>query len=385
MAAKTVLIAGATGVVGQAAVEHFTALKDWTTIALSRRRPDISPGRPFHHIPVDLRDAEACRAMVQALPDVTHVVYAALFEKPGLVEGWRDPEQMATNLAMLRNLLEPLAARSGSLRHISLLQGTKAYGIHIHRIAVPARERWPRDPHENFYWLQEDYLREVSERHRFGTTIFRPQVVFGEAVGVAMNLIPVIGAYAAICREEGAPFSFPGGPAYVLEAVDARLMAKALAWAAEAPEARNETFNITNGDVFVWQNVWPVIADELGVETGPDRPMPMAEIMPAKAQVWDRIVAKHGLKPLPLPALLGQSHHYADFCFAYGAQHRPPPALVSTIKIRQAGFADCIDTEDMFRDLFRNLAAKRILPPTRGMQAARPVQEQPDSASRSLT
>jgi hypothetical protein len=35
---------------------------------------------------------------------------------------------------------------------------------------------------------------------------------------------------------------------------------------------------------------------------------------------------------------------------------------VSTIKLRQAGFADCIDTEDMFRDWFRILARRRILP-----------------------
>ena len=368
MAVKTVLIAGASGVVGHAAVEHFTSLDGWTTIALSRRRPEISPDRSYQHIPLDLQDAEACRAAVVAMPEITHLVYTALYEKPGLVEGWRNPEQMATNLAMLRNLLEPLAERSGSLRHVSLLQGTKAYGIHIHRIAVPARERWPRDPHENFYWLQEDYLREASSRHGFGMTIFRPQVVFGDVVGVAMNLTPVIGAYAAICREEGLPFSYPGGPAYVLEATDARLMAKALAWAAEAPCARNETFNITNGDVFVWQNVWPAIARALSVEPGPDRPISMAEFLPTKADVWDRIVAKHGLKPIPLPSLLGESHHYADFTFAYGAQHRPPPALVSTIKIRQAGFAECIDTEDMFRDLFRSLAAKRILPPMRGMQ-----------------
>jgi len=40
-----------------------------------------------------------------------------------------------------------------------------------------------------------------------------------------------------------------------------------------------------------------------------------------------------------------------------------PPALVSTIKLRQAGFSDCIDTEDMFRELFAQLVAKRILPP----------------------
>jgi hypothetical protein len=155
-------------------------------------------------------------------------------------------------------------------------------------------------------------------------------------------------------------------------------MAKALTWAAEAPTARNETFNITNGDVFVWQNVWPSIAKELGVEPGPDKSLSMAEFLPSKAETWSRVVERYGLKSIPLPALLGESHHYADFTFAYGAQHRPPPALVSTIKLRQAGFGDCIDTEDMFRDLFRSLAAKRILPPTRGMQvssAQRPSKE----------
>ncbi|WP_342642499.1 NAD-dependent epimerase/dehydratase family protein [Rhodoligotrophos ferricapiens] len=362
MAAKRVLIAGATGVIGQAALAHFASSDDWEVIALSRRRPDIAGH--FRHVSVDLGNAEACRSALHDLPEISHLIYAALYEKPGLVQGWRDKEQMATNLAMLQNLITPLVAKSGALRHVSLLQGTKAYGAHIHRIAVPARERWPRDPHENFYWLQEDYLREASARHGFDMTIFRPQVVFGEAIGVAMNLIPVIGAYAAICREEGLPFSYSGGPAYVLEAIDARLLARALAWAAEAPTARNETFNITNGDVFVWQNVWPAIADELGVEIGPDTPFSMAEFLSGKQATWERITAKYGLKPIPLPALLGQSHHYADFTFAYGAKNRPPPALVSTIKIRKAGFADCIDTEDMFRELFRSLAARRILPPT---------------------
>ena len=42
--------------------------------------------------------------------------------------------------------------------------------------------------------------------------------------------------------------------------------------------------------------------------------------------------------------LLGESHHYADIVFAYGIKEAIPPALLSTIKIRQAGFQDCIDT-----------------------------------------
>ena len=59
---------------------------------------------------LDLRDGAACRAASDTLVGVTHVVYAALFEKPGLIPGWREQDQMATNLAMMRNLMDPLLA-----------------------------------------------------------------------------------------------------------------------------------------------------------------------------------------------------------------------------------------------------------------------------------
>ena len=39
------------------------------------------------------------------------------------------------------------------------------------------------------------------------------------------------------------------------------------------------------------------------------------------------------------------------------------PVLVSTIKLRQAGFHECVDTEDMFRRLFARMQARRLLPP----------------------
>ena len=362
MPVKTILIAGATGVVGHAALAHFARLPDWQVLALSRRTPEMPAGARCRHIPVDLGDARACARLGDALAGVTHVVYAALYEKPGLVAGWRERDQMQANLAMLRNLMGPLAAQAKALRHVSLLQGTKAYGVHLHPVPVPARERQPRDAHENFYWLQEDELRGLAARHGFGFTIFRPQLVFGDVVGVAMNLIPVIGAYAAIRREEGLPFSYPGGPSNILEATDARLLARALHWASEAPTARNETFNVTNGDVFVWRNVWPAIADALGVQPGPDEPMSIAEYLPRKADVWQRIVARSGLRRLSMSDLLGESHHYADFCFGHRARAAPPPVIVSTIRLRQAGFADCIDTEDMFRELFRDMAQQRLLP-----------------------
>lgn len=358
--AKTVLVAGASGVIGQAATGAFAQAGDWRVVSLSRRAPPAA-GPNHRHVALDLTDPDRCRAALSEIGPVSHLVFTALYEKPDIVQGWRDPEQMAVNLAMLRNLLDPLA-ESGALEHVSILQGTKAYGVHIRPFPVPARESWPRHPHENFYWLQEDHLRDRAAAYGFGFSIFRPQIVFGTAVGVAMNIVPVLGVYAAMRREEGLPFSYPGGPDYVLEATCAELMGRALLWAAESPAARNEIFNITNGDVFVWRNIWPRLAEYLGMETGPDTPMSVADYITERADLWDRIVARHGLAPNTLEALVGHSHRYADFCMAHGASRPPAPVLVSTIKLRQAGFGDCIDTEEMFRRQIATLRAERILP-----------------------
>jgi nucleoside-diphosphate-sugar epimerase len=255
---------------------------------------------------------------------------------------------MDTNLAMLRNLMDPLSQSATGLKHVSLLQGTKAYGVHLHPIRIPARERFPRDPHENFYWLQEDYVRAKSARDGWAFTIWRPQLIVGPNYGVVMNLPPIIGAFAAICREEGRPFGFPGGASWVWEAVDTRLVADALVWGATAANAKGETFNLTNGEVFEWRDLWPSFAEVLGVRPSPDHPVRLAEFLPAKADVWDRIVAKHGLRKVPMSELVGESHHYADFCFAYGTTSAPPPAFVSTVKIKQAGFVQVYDIEETF-------------------------------------
>ena len=361
MAGK-VLVAGASGVVGSSAIQEFID-GGWEVISISRRPPlQARSSRALHHLAIDLQDSDSSDEALRALRGVTHVVFAAVSESPGLVEGWQDSRQMETNLSMLRNCLDPII-RGSSLEHVSIMQGTKAYGAHLHPIDIPARERSPRDPHESFYWHQEDYLTDSAARNGFSYTIMRPSMIMGGAYGAAMNLAPVLGAYAAICREEGLPFAFPGGPSWILEAVDSRVLAKAFTWAARAPEAKNQHFNITNGDVFEWRSVWPAIADVLGIETGPDSPRSLAKFLPERSATWDRVVAKYGLRPISLEALLGESHHMSDFLFAYGAPQAPPPAFISTIKIRKAGFTETCDTEDMFRYWLSNLIDRGILPP----------------------
>jgi nucleoside-diphosphate-sugar epimerase len=331
-------------------------------VALSRRTPEVDSTRRFRHLSVDLRDREGAARALAGAGEVTHLVYAALYEKPGLVPGWLERDQMDTNLAMLRNCLEPLLERH-SLRHVTLLQGTKAYGIHVHPMPIPARERAPRDQHENFYWLQEDYLIERAREYGFAWTILRPQLIIGRPWGVAMNLAPIIGVYAALRREQGRPFSFPGGVSYVWEAVDARLVAEVIEWAGSSPAAVNEHFNVTNGDVFEWRNLWPGIAEVLGIETGPDEPQSMVEFLSAdKEEQWRRVQERHGLRRIPLADIVGESHHYADFCFAYGATEPPSPAFSSRIKLQRAGFTGCYDTQETFEHWLRDLIGRRVIP-----------------------
>jgi nucleoside-diphosphate-sugar epimerase len=364
---KRVLVLGASGVVGHAATERFLRDDEFDVTAVSRRRPDLPERHGYAHLSVDLRDADAVAAAVRGAGPITHVVYAALFEKTELIAGWVDGEQIDTNRLMFANVLDALRVARAPVRHVSILQGTKAYGYHIGKMRVPGKESQPRVGHGNFYWAQEDLLLAAARETEFSYTIFRPQFIFGGVLGAAMNLIPVIGVYAALCREIGRPFSFPGGAPYVAEAVDSRLLADALHWAATSPAARDETFNVTNGDVFEWRDLWDAFARALEVESGPDRPLSMADWLPEQEAIWQRIVQRRGLRALSLREILGLSHQYADDAFAYTRDGSPlksrsDPVFLSTVKLRQAGFGNCIDTEQMFSYWFARLRAERILP-----------------------
>lgn len=356
----TVLIAGASGLVGTAAANSF-AHAGWQVIALSRRTPELITHPAVQHLALDLQDSQACADACLSLQAVTHVVYAAVYELPGLMPGWSDPHQIETNGQMLRNLIEPLCQQA-NLQHVSLLQGTKAYGAAIGPIRVPARESQPRVEHPNFYWLQEDYLHAKAAQCGFTTTLFRPQLIVGPNHGVVMNLPPVVGVYAAMRKAQGLPLTFPGGPDWVWEATDARLCGDACLWAAQTPVAAGETYNLTNGEVFSWRDMWPAIADTLKIEAGEDETFSIASYLTQRQDLWSAIVKQHQLQPLSLAQVLGESHHYADLAFGYGLDQSPPPTFVSTVKIRQAGFNAVYNSEESFCYWLRDLQQRNILP-----------------------
>jgi nucleoside-diphosphate-sugar epimerase len=361
MSDKRVVVAGATGLVGNAALRHFGSSGECEVIALSRRKPrDLYGAR---HVQIDLTDAAQCAGSAPQLQGATHLVYAALYETPDLVDGWRDQRQIRTNDLMLRNLMAVLEPAAPALRHVALLQGTKAYGVHVRALRVPAREgRSEMYEQPNFYWAQENFLRELQQDKAWYWSILRPVLIVGETIGGAMDLIPPLGVYAAMLREQGRALDYPGGAARVSQAVDVDLLARAIAWAGEADAACNEAFNVTNGDVFTWENVWPAIADTLDMKPGVAVPLSLAATYPQWIAPWDILRRKYGLVAPELEAFVGLSFQYADYSMRYGQTEPGPPSIVSTVKINQAGFTEMMDTEDMFRKWFRQARWSRLLP-----------------------
>jgi nucleoside-diphosphate-sugar epimerase len=365
---KTVLVVGASGLIGHAAAAQFSMEPGWNVVGVSRRVPTDLPGVTLRS--VDLLDRSSCLATFGALSGVTHVVYAAVDEAPGLVAGWFDGQSIARNESILRNVIDGLAAAGAALEHVTLLQGSKAYGVHspdpvVSDARLPLRERDPLRPHANFYFVQEEFLAERRRGAGWSITILRPTVVYGGAQGTNMNLVPVIGAYAALLREAGKPLHFPKewGVPSLAEAVDAGLLARAIVWSATSPRARGEVFNVTNGDTYAWRNVWPSIAGAFGMEAGDPAPISFADWMPRQASAWERLVARYHLNaPSDIMAFVGMnSLVYADMLVREPSEPRPP-ILNSTIKIREAGFADCMDTEDMFVQWFDRLQQSGVLP-----------------------
>ncbi len=112
----------------------------------------------------------------------------------------------------------------------------------------------------NFYYDPEDLLRVHQQGNDWAFTALRPEAVCGFATGNPMNLLTVIAVYAAISKELGIPLRFPGPEAAyraLYQVSSADILAEAVDWAGTSPVARNGIFNITNGDYFRWQHMWP--------------------------------------------------------------------------------------------------------------------------------
>ncbi len=349
-AGKVVLVTGVHGVSGRAAAEAWAAVPGTKVYGLSRRTAEVPEG--VVSIAADLMDRASLAEALKDVRGVTHVVFGAYLWQPTPVE------HVTANVVILRNLLDVVEESSSALEHVAFYQGGKAYGADLGPFKTPAREDDLRLMPPNFYYAQEDLLRERQKGKQWTWTALRPEGTLGFGLGNPMNLGMSIAVYATICKELGLPFRFPGTEgAYraLYQLTSADILAKATIWSGQSDAAKNEIFNITNGDYIRWQHLWPRIGKMFGLEVAEPVPTPLTVYMSDKGPLWAEIVRKYKLQPLPFEQVA--SWQFADAIFRLDYDN-----ISSTIKARQAGFHDCIDTEAMFAEFFAGLRRERIIP-----------------------
>ncbi|MEM1276505.1 MAG: SDR family oxidoreductase [Pseudomonadota bacterium] len=347
---KTALIVGATGVVGRNLLKYLLPQDDWNVVAVSRRAPGVEGD--YRHISVDLLDPADCAAKLSAVNGITHIFYTAYVER----ENWA--ATVAPNVEMLANLMNVAEPANPDLQHINLMHGTKWYGNHLGPFKTPASEDDPRHMPPNFYYDQQDLIVDLQRGKSWTWSSARPHGICGFAIGNPMNLVMVVAVYAVISKVLGLPLRHPGSRANasaLYQVTDSTHLAKAVQWMSTSEAAANEPFNITNGDIFRWENMWPAFADYFEMDLAEPQQIDLPLMMADKSDLWSSLVAKHGLQSIPFQQLVGWN--YGSFVFT------PEFDIISSMtKARTHGFHDTIDSKKMFLRLFDQLRAERVIP-----------------------
>lgn len=354
MSDRVALVVGVSGIVGQN-LASLLVERGWQVLGLAR---NPLPQAGVTPIQADLQQIDSLKeALAGQKP--THVFLSTWLRQP------TEAENIRVNGGMVRNLLQAVAP-AGTVEHVALVTGLKHYLGPFENYGkgklpqTPFREEQGRLPVENFYYAQEDEVFVAAQRDGFTWSVHRPHTVIGYALGNAMNMGVTLAVYASLCKEAGTPTIFPGSSAQwhgLSDMTDARILAKHLLWAATTDAAKNQDFNIVNGDVFRWSWMWERLANFFGLEAAPfeGQGVPLEQQLASAAPSWKAIAEKYGLREPNIARLVSAWHTDADL-------GRPIEVVTDMSKSRRLGFLDFQPTDDSFFDLFTRLREDRIIP-----------------------
>jgi nucleoside-diphosphate-sugar epimerase len=350
------LVVGATGIAGRGVSQEL--LDAGARVhGLSRHRDGVIAG--VEHIAADLLDPASLNKAVSTIKP-SHVYMTAWSRRA------TEQENIRVNAGMVRTVLEAVAP-ARSVKHVALVTGLKHYlgpfesylrgGV---APPTPLREEQPRLDLPNFYYSQEDELYAAANRDGFTWSVHRPHTIIGKAIGNAMNMGSTLAAYASICKELGRSFKFPGSAAQwngLSDMTDARMLGKQLVWASTTDIAKNEAYNIVNGDIFRWSWLWPRIAKWFGVtwEGFEGAPVPLEGQMTNDGEAWKKMATKYDLVEPDLSRVASPWHTDLDM-------GRPIEVMTDMALSRKLGFHVYQNTEEAFHDLFATLRAEKVIP-----------------------
>eukprot|EP00249_Psilotum_nudum_P013421 c24323_g1_i1 orf=103-1293(+) len=364
---KIALVVGATGIVGNSLVEILsrpdTPGGPWKVYGVARRpKPDwFVDSSSVEYIQCDVLNRKETLDKISPLTDVTHLFWVTWVSRA------TEEENCTDNGCMLQNVLHVLLTNAPNFQHICLQTGGKHYSgpfslagkIHIHE--PPFHEEMPRLPVPNFYYTLEDIVFDAA-RTKTGLTwsVHRPAAIYGFSPGSLMNLVGTLCVYAAICKREGMPFRYPGNHVTwdtVTSVSDADLIAEQEIWAATEPNAKNQAYNITNGDVFKYKQIWHLLAEkfELEVPVYTGEPVSLQEIMRDKGAVWEAMVKEHSLCATKLEDV-------GNWWFADLMLNQPVGKVLSVNKSKEHGFFGFRNTEKSTQYWIEKMREKKIIP-----------------------
>lgn len=405
----TAIVTGATGITGQAVVNELIKSSQYKKIyTLSRSQPGQTHEK-VEHASLDLcGDANQMADSLKSVQGATQVFFCAYLANDD--EG----EAAKINSSMLQNFLDALHITGAlkDIKRIILTCGLKQYGVHLGLPKQPMEEtdpihqgdNWP----PNFYFSQQKVLIDNASKGQYKWTVTLPQDVLGYAKGNFMNECTALGLYCAVAKvaHPNSELPFPGSRINYLAFncwTSANLHARFCLWAASAPNAENQIFNVTNGDTQSWQTLWPRIAMRFGCKIpqdqfhGGDRstyrsfaaagprtlhdPPPIAlqaesmglpDLANHPSTLYQQIdTAKWSQRPEILRAWKTLRDKYnldqtawdkATWGFLTFVLGREYSCVVSMSKARKMGWNGYEDTWDSFEEVFSKLEEEGILP-----------------------
>lgn len=308
---------------------------------------------------------------------------------------------------MLQNFLEALTITGAQkkLKRVLLTTGAKHYGVHLGPVKCPMVESDPwiegegRPP--NFYYTQQRILASAAEAAGWDWVVTYPNDVIGVARGNFMNLTTSLALYAAVNKELGGELEFPGSETFYNRFDSftySRLHAAFQLWAAFEPKCSNEAFNMVNGDVETWANLWPKLARRFGCKVPPrqfERATPISsqmklldkppfddcataagmvgKIKPGAVEqridlikwsqkkevkdAWARIAEREGLEK--------DAFAQATWGFLGFVLGRNYDIVISMSKARKLGWKGYIDSWESLEEAFDELESLKIVPKTK--------------------
>ena len=257
----------------------------------------------------------------------------------------------------------------------TLQTGGKAYGVEFVDKGIgfnpPLNESAPRIPEpwasNVFYYPQYDTMKQLSEGKRWTFCEIRPDAIIGFVPrNNGMNLAQAIGLWLAMVRSfegKGTEVVFPGNEkAFKALHTDTSqdILAKFHIYASLHPGLVSEkTFNIADGEVVTWEQVWPGICEWFGLKgVGPNPSMKTgSEWVQEQKGRWEEWAKEEGLKEGALQATSWDFMSGIMGAMTFDRQY-------SLSACQEVGFRETIETVKGYTVAFERMRMAKIIPPT---------------------